>query len=64
MMIFTGTRHATTAGAGIPGTILTTHGVGTAGTVLTTHGHGTVAGIPVFTIVGVLRLFAYPAVIT
>ena len=64
MMIFTGIRHARTAGAGTHGTILTTLGVGTAGTVLTIHGHGTVAGIPVSTINGVLLTSAYPAVIT
>lgn len=41
-MIFSGTLPVITAGAGIPGTILTIRGAGTAGIIPTIHGPGTV----------------------
>jgi hypothetical protein len=64
MMIFTGTLLVITAGAGIPGTILTIHGVGTLGAILTTHGHGIHIAMVVITTAGTLLISVYPAVTT
>ena len=64
MMIFTGTRHVITVGAGIHGTILTIHGAGTPGVILTTHGHGIPTVMVVITTAGTLLTSAYPAATT
>ena len=64
MMIFTGTLHVTTAGAGTPGTIRITHGVGIHGTILTTRGHGIHMAMVDITTVGTLLLSAYLAATT
>ena len=64
MMIFTGTLHVITAGAGTLGTILTILGVGTPGVILTTHGHGIPTVMVVIITAGILLISAYPAATT
>lgn len=64
MMIFTGTRHVTTVGAGIPGTILTIPGVGTPGVILIIHGHGIPMVMVVITTAGTRLTSAYRAATT
>jgi hypothetical protein len=64
MMIFTGTLHVITAGAGIPGTILTIPGVGIPGVILTTHGHGIPTAMVVITTAGILLISAYQVATT
>lgn len=64
MMIFTGTLHGITAGAGTHGTTPITHGVGTRGAILIIHGHGIHMAMVVITTVGTLLLSAYQAATT
>lgn len=60
MMIFSGEAHATTAGDGTPGTILTTLGAGTTVTVQIMAGVLTVAITIMDGIHGTLLMYVFP----